>query len=714
MTSVPITAPAILEFNPADYAPRQAYIADTETNGLLGLGLSKMHCLVLVDMVTDEALEFADQPGETPIACGLMLLRQARLIVGQNWIRYDDPVIRFLYPDWDTGATVIDTLILSRLLWGDLREIDADKRKAAFARITKHQKLNLPGPAPEPYALPGKLTGQHGLEAWGYRLGMLKGDYGKQENAWEVWTREMQDYCVRDCRVTQKFLQTCLAKKPRLGAVQMEHEFAEILAFQERRGFAFNERKAVKLLTQLVTRRLQLENELVAAVPPWWAPCSVAKFNKDKPDAPRPPREKTVKRTMRRKRPDLGAGVIEHVEAGAIYTPVELVEFNPKSRQQVGERLQALYGWKPQELTQEGHAKVDETILAKLPYPIAPLLTEYFTVQKRIGQLSEGEQAWLKLVRNGRIYGPVNTIGAVTRRCTHSAPNVAQVPASGSPYGHDCRELFETTAGWVLVGADASGLELRTLAHFLAIAAKDGGAYAKLLLEGDVHWATVQGLGITQVSRIKDDPYHDAYRDAAKTFIYGYLYGAGDLKAGAILWDLILRLRTEGLDWEPVARHLFGAFNDIAPSDDHLARVGRKAKAKFLAKTPALKKLRELVTDAARERGFIQALDKSPVKIRSAHSALNTLLQSAGALVVKMATVILHRNLKAAGLVRGVDFAQVAHIHDELQIECKDLEVAEIVGQHARRAMAEAGRHYNLALPIDGEFKIGENWACTH
>jgi DNA polymerase I-like protein with 3'-5' exonuclease and polymerase domains len=705
----------VLQFNPADYAPRQAFIADTETNGLLGLGLSKMHCLVLIDLVTKEELEFSDQPGETPIAMGLMLLRHARLIVGQNWIRYDDPVIRFLYPDWDTGARIIDTLILSRLLWGDLREIDADKRKRAFERIAEEQKLfpHRP-PKNQPYALPGKLTGMHGLEAWGYRLGHFKGDYGKQENAWEVWTKEMQDYCVQDCRVTLTFFNTCLSKKPLLAAVEMEHEFAEILAFQERRGFAFDERKAVKLLTQLVAKRAALEAELAAAVPPWWAPVNLTPYDKAKPNAPRPPRERVVKRTMRRKRPDLGPSVIEHVEAGAIWTPVELVEFNPKSRQQVGERLQALYGWKPAEKTDDGHAKVDETILGKLPYSIAPMLAEYFTIVKRVGQLSEGEQAWLKLVRNGRIHGSVNTIGAVTRRCTHSNPNVAQVPSSGSAYGHDCRELFTTTPGWILVGADASGLELRLLAHFLAVSAKDGGAYAKVLLEGDVHWATVVGLGLAEGSRIKDDPYHDAFRDAAKTFIYGFLYGAGDLKAGAILWDLIIKLRRDGLEWESHSRRLFGAFNDIAPDEACMARAGKRAKTRFLNKTPAIKKLREAVSDLARTQGFIRALDKSPVKIRSAHSALNTLLQSAGALVVKMATVILHRLLHEDGLVRGVDFAQVAHIHDELQIEARTQEIANHIGKRAQEAMTAAGEHYRLAIRIDGEFKIGETWAQTH
>lgn len=675
------------------------FAADTETNGLLDT-VSRMHSLVLIDLDTGEVISCADQPGFRPLSEGLQLLAEAALIVGQNWIRYDDPAIRKLYPWWDTKAAVRDTLVLSRLIWGDLKVIDAQKRKKGLAKG-------------QPYALPPALTGQHGLEAWGYRLGLLKGDYGKQDDAWERWTPEMQEYCVRDVQVTVKFWELIHTKRWTEASVEMEHAFAWILATQERRGFEFDERAAQALLSTLVGRRLELEQSLKSQVRPWFVSNGVSTPKKDRKLKRPALGEVTTEVIVRGKRKVVTRPVLEEETAGAPFTKIKLREFNPSSRQQVGDRLIKLYGWEPDEFTPEGQPKVDETILEKLSYPITPDLAAYFLVQKRIGQLSEGDQAWLRLVRNGRIYGSVNTLGAVTGRCTHSNPNVSQVPASGSAYGHECRSLFRATTalGWVLVGCDAGGLELRCLAHFLY--RYDGGAFARALLEGDIHWINVQAMGLTAEARNAENPYHAAFRDVAKTFVYGFLYGCGDVKAGKILWDLILRLRREGLEYLEHQARLFGDIQGTAPTEAELARAGKKLKTRFLKRSPALKKLREVVADKAKAQGYILGLDGRVLKIRSAHAALNTLLQSAGALVVKMATVILHRLLRERGYVLDRDFAQVAHIHDEIQLECRK-EIADAVGTAAKEAMALAGQHFTFRLPIDGDFKIGLTWADTH
>ncbi|WP_051247715.1 DNA polymerase [Inquilinus limosus] len=697
MTSVPLRPlPQHLTFNLEDYSPGEAFFADTETNGLYDT-VTKMHSLVLIDMVNGAVISCADQPGYVPIRTGLDMLAKAKLIVGQNWIRYDDPVIRKLYPEWDTQAVVRDTLVLSRLIWGDLREIDATNRKKALARGAV-------------YALPGPLTGQHGLEAWGYRLGLRKGDYGKQENAWETWNEAMQTYCVGDVRVTEKFWNLIISRKPSLAAVEMEHEFAEILAYQERRGFRFDEAKAQELYATLVRRRSELKRELEGAIRPWYVSEG----------------EVTPKKSRRVKRPDLGTRMVpvkkrgkvaweaqpvtEEYTEGVPYTKVSLREFNPSSRQQVADRLITLYGWEPDEFTPDGHPKVDETVLEKLPYDLAPLLTEFFTVEKRIGQLAEGEQAWLRLVRNGRIYGSVNTIGAVTRRCTHSNPNVAQVPSVTAPYGAECRALFIPTEGWFQVGADASGLELRCLAHFLH--RYDGGVYGKILLEGDVHWANACAMGLVSGDRDPENKRHKIIREGVKRWFYGFLYGSGDLKAGKILQDILTDLKKFGLPYEDLKEKFFGDVE--VPGEELLKKVGGKLKRNFLSKTPALKKLIEAVQSKAKAQGYIMALDGQALKIRSAHAALNTLLQSAGALVVKKATVIVHRILAQEGLVRGEDFAMVAHIHDEMQFEARTEEIADRVGKAAVQALSEAGDHFRFRVRIDGEFKVGRSWLDTH
>src|SRR5690606_27698447 len=244
------------------------------------------------------------------------------------------------------------------------------------------------------------------------------------------------------------------------------------------------------------------------------------------------------------------------------------------------------------------------------------------TLFRSISQLAEGDQAWLKVERNGKIHGSVNPNGAVTGRATHAYPNVAQVPAvrkgkkdgetvilygGEGGYGWECRELFTVPDGWSLVGSDASGLELRCLAHFMA--RYDGGKYGKVLLEGDIRSENQKAAGLHT-------------RDNAKTFIYAFLYGAGDAKIGKIVKK--------------------------GPAD------GKRLKAKFLAKTPALKRLIEAVRNAAK-RGYLIGLDGRQLHVRSAHAALNTLLQSAGALVCKKWLVMVEEELQARGLKHGWD-----------------------------------------------------------
>ena len=361
---------------------------------------------------------------------------------------------------------------------------------------------------------------------------------------------------------------------------------------------------------------------------------------------------------------------------GCPFTEITYTEFNPASRDHIANRLKTLFGWDPREFTKEGKPKVDEEILLAMPYPEAKLLAEYFIVDKRLGQLATGNEAWMRHADEGRIHGSVNTNGAVTGRMTHASPNLAQVPGNGAPYGKRCRELFMASTGMVLIGCDADALELRCLAGYMA--AFDGGAYIRTVLEGkkedgtDMHSINARILGCS--------------RDVAKVWFYAFIYGAGDEKLGLILGYMAGK----------------GA-----------ATQGKRSRAKFLAGLPALGSITERAKQKARVQGYLRGLDGRKIAARAEHAALNTLLQGAGAILMKQALVILDRDLQSSGLDPGVDYEFVANVHDEWQIEALPQHV-ELIERLAPAAIREAGVQLNFRCPLAGNAGHGPNWAETH
>jgi DNA polymerase I-like protein with 3'-5' exonuclease and polymerase domains len=313
-------------------------------------------------------------------------------------------------------------------------------------------------------------------------------------------------------------------------------------------------------------------------------------------------------------------------------------------------------GWKPTKHTEKGSVVVDESVLSEVTdIPECKLMAEYFLVQKREAMLSNIID---HVDEDGRVHGYVNTNGAVTGRMTHSDPNMAQIPAGYSPYGKEFRSIFTVDRNMKLVGCDASGLELRMLAHYM-----NDGDYTNELLTGDIHSANQKAAGLDT-------------RDKAKTFIYAFLYGAGDAKIGTVVGGN--------------------------------AKDGAKLKERFLRNTPALGSLRERVSAAAK-RGYLKGLDGRKLWLRSEHAALNTLLQSAGAIVMKKALTILHDN----ATLNGIDFKFVGNIHDEFQTEVEATQ-AEQFGVLAVDAIRIAGQELGLRCPLDGEYRVGINWSETH
>lgn len=645
---------------------------DLESDGLLD-ELTVIHTLHMYDTETGKFLRFNDgffadgasAPRDGSIEDGIKLLGEADAICGHNIINFDVPAIKKLNPSFHPKGVLHDTLIYSRYLYPHMTDVDMEGVRT--------------GRRPRDF---GKLIGSHNLKSWGIRLGEHKGDY---TGGWTLFTQDMEDYAYQDIVVTRRLWEFLSAKEYSEDAVRLEHDTAFLIHLQERCGFLFDRDKAHDLERILRGRKAELEDRLRAVFPPWEEPIRKG----GKPYVFMPKRDNAK----------LG------YKAGVGVPKFKTVSFNPGSRDHIANRLQALYDWKPVEFTETGKPKIDETTLGGLDFPEAKLLVEYLTVDKRLGQLAEGSQAWLKRVgSDDRIHGRVNTLGAVTRRMTHSYPNMAQVPAVRAPYGKDCRSLFRVADGFKLVGCDAEGLELRMLAHYMA--RFDAGAYVKTVVEGskddgtDVHTVNQRFIGLNS-------------RDSAKTWIYAYLYGAGNLKLGSIIYDDYSDRQREGFH----GKYPPGDLRDRA-----LVRLGTKARRSVEEGLPALGKLQAKVKTLA-ARKYLKTVDGGRLRVRSAHAALNTLLQGGGAVVMKKAAVILLDDLMSTGwepnwvtgwLHRGEDrLGFVANIHDEYQLEVPT-HLSNEIGEAAARAIRLAGEAFNLRCPLAGAFQIGDSWADSH
>lgn len=558
-------------------AETPALLFDIETDGLLE-NTTKIHCICAMDYQTKEKWVWNSQQGNFDDFFDWAY--NYPIIVAHNGLCFDVPVLHKLHPA-QMLPRCFDTLVATRLIWTDVANDD-------FARI-RSKKL--------PVEFPKKLIGRHSLKAWGYRLGEYKDDYAEvTENAWDHWSQEMEDYCMQDVVVLGKLYDHILKQNYSPEALSLEHEFQEVIFKQEQTGVLFDVKKATELYAQLASRRDVLKSELQEVFPP-----------KREVEVFVPKRDNKVR----------------GYKAGVPIERVYSIPFNPSSREQIADRLTSL-GWSPSEFTETGQPVVDEDVLESISgqFSVCKRLVEYLSLSKIIGMLAEGNNAWLKLYDKGhKIHGRVITNGAVTGRCTHNSPNLAQIPARGN-FGSVCRSLFIAPDGMQMVGCDASGLELRMLASYMA--RYDRGNYAHEILNGDIHTKNQLAAGLPT-------------RNDAKTLIYALNYGAGDEKLGSIVAP------------------------DASPSVQKAK--GKYLRAKFYKAVPALKRLTEDVQAAASKRKYLIGIDGRRLNIRSQHSALNTLLQSAGAVMMKYATVIFHKLAKEEGYILGDGYVEVLHVH---------------------------------------------------
>jgi DNA polymerase I-like protein with 3'-5' exonuclease and polymerase domains len=490
--------------------------------------------------------------------------------------------------------------------------------------------------------MPKKLSGRHGLETWGYRLGEHKGDY----NDWSKFTEEMLIYNVQDVVVTTKLYKLLMKGKTPLEALQLEQDVQRIITQQHINGWKFDIKKAQELHVILLANMEPLAKEVHEIFLPKFLPKTGG--------------VKIPKKPFRR----------NGVWTMGPHQPIELRAFNPNSSQHIARWLINDFGWEPYEFTDKGAPKTGAEYIRHIPHAgIVPLL-KWLDNNKLLTMLADGDNAWLrKVTPKGRIHGSVDILGANTGRFTHNNPNLAQVPSSTAFMGEEARSLFTVERGYTLVGADASGLELRMLSHFMA--PHDGGKYGNIVVNGDIHTANQEAAGLPT-------------RDNAKTFIYGWLYGAGDAKIGSIV--------------------------------NGSKAVGAKLKSEFLASTPGVADLINGIQHKVlpRSRGgqgakYLKGISGRRLYVRSPHSALNLILQSAGAYYMKYVLVELDRRLRA----QGFDYKHVGNIHDEFQMEILDAHVEEVM-KVTEQTFEDVGYMMGLRIKMAGEAKAGKTWAETH
>ena len=429
--------------------------------------------------------------------------------------------------------------------------------------------------------------------------------------------------------------------------IKLEMDMAMLMAQQEASGFRFDMDAAVRV-------RAQLQDEFDSITE------AIAKIYLYVPG-----------KVFTPKRADKKRGYV----AGAPMT--RLTDFNPTSRQNIAWALQTFRGARFTKITETGKPKVDEATLSEVRdialsagnqqlHDECEMFIRLLTLQKWLGQLSEGTNSWFNSIEGDGCIHHSCTLSTQTGRNAHRGPNLGQVVSA--PWA---RELFVPHPGHIMVGADLEGLELRLLGHYLA--AFDEGSFAEVVVNGDIHQQNADRVGCT--------------RTQVKTLTYAFIYGAGDVKLGHSLQPEL--------------------------SDAQKKTLGGELRRKFLDAIPGLEPLVDAVKLKVRSTGRLRGLDGRPIFCRAEHSSPNFLLQSAGAIISKRWVVIGQQMIDSAGLTYNTDYTRCAYVHDEVQMSVVPAEV-DRMKMLLEAAAPEAGKYYNLRVPIGACADHGSSWQETH
>ncbi|MDM0006462.1 DNA polymerase [Variovorax sp. J22G73] len=633
-------------------------VFDLESNGLL-MELDRVWVMSIGNVRTGEVLTYTDHDPRFPsLADGITRLsqqikrnekRKRRCLIAHNGIGFDVKALRKLrlidIPLW----AVYDTLVMGRL-----RD-------------------------------PERLGG-HKLESYGIEMGILKGVY---DGGWDAYSEDMRAYCGQDSVVTIALFEKLKATLAWGESLDLEHCVAYLIDLQMENGFLLDVRRGMVVAAELYDERQRCVAELQQVFPPIYVSAGT----------------KTPKRLCNYK---ATADRPAYSVVGP-YTAIKLQEFNAGSEHHVAMRLRRKYGWIAP-TTEKGNPNVTEEVLKKIgDYPEVQSLLKFGKADKRYTQLAgppkikNGRKfggGWLHHTDDSnRVHGFVNSNGAVTGRMTHRMPNSANIDKDAR-----LRALWVPRDGWVLMGCDAEGLELRVLAHYLY--PWDKGEFARQLLEGD----KTKGTDAHSINRRNTELFS---RDGAKTLIYGALYGAGDEKAGRIWiedWQSSGKPLSEWPRWAVEQSKRDPSRWRVRPAKE----IGKRVKTRLIDGIKGFAELKKKIAEKAKSQGYIRGLDGRRIRIRHAHAALNSLLQGAGAIVMKKALVLLHEAITAKGYVHGIDFGYCANVHDEWQIECRTQHLAEEIGEMGKSAITRAGELLKSHCRLDGAFDIGNNWHETH
>jgi DNA polymerase I len=716
---------------------------DLEGNGLLRQEsatkhrMTKLWCVGALDVETREKFYWGWDLGEENLKHALRFISECDLALAHNGIGFDYQVLEELFPgEFKRPAKAWDTMVCSKVIWPADTLIGPDMQRIREG------------------SLPGRLLKSHSLEAWGYRLGTFKVDYS---GGFEEWRPAMASYMMSGDLDVPDAMWTLIKK--RLGwtdpekaplvwpelVLEVEHEVARIIKRQELDGVTFDMESAVELSKELLNEQKRIETRLIEVFGSWWQPLDDPKAGTTAarttrtilgqyPDVTLP---RVSEKTGKELKPYVGPPLLELCEGDA-FVRIERTTFNPGSRDHLGMRLQAVFGWKPKAFGKDGKPTVDESTLSEIPDAVMPadirqLILDYFVVTKTYGMLSKGAKAWIALCNKhgekhgsvNRIHGAMDTIGAVTRRGIHKDPNLSQVPSvkkekvtreDGSKveqvvkglkgrYGYECRSLFTADPGWEQTGCDASSLELIDLGHYL--------------------WPMDDGAFSARVCDPKRDPHQEhadlagMLRADAKTAIYLKVYGGSAYKLSLDIdiedHEIPEYLGYRGLPM--LLKSLEQRFDAdfVRKLDDRQKAKIAKARTIILKLEAGIEGLKDLIesVQGAAQRGWLKAIDKSRIHVRKPHAALNSLLQSAGAISCKLWIMLVHRELERRGLAWGKDYRQVLWVHDELQFTHRP-GLGPVIKEVCEEMLVRAGEMLGLRGRYRTDGKTGKHWADTH
>ncbi len=711
-------------------------VYDLESDGLLDR-LTRIHSLIIRHYETGDVYVFRRNKTEDTIINGVRMLERAKVRVGHNVIAFDEEAIKLVYPDYNPQGKLRDTLPMVRMLFADQKDKD-------FRLWERNQ-------------LPGQLIGANTLKAWGYRVGLNKGDYADDKAAeakekgitdpdeiiqyvWGSWNQEMEDYCELDVDVNVALWAKCLRAQWPEPSIVFQHQAHSLWSDAEKNGIYFRKEEAEKLAEEIKVEAEKLGKIAIEHYGVWFAPGKkyiVAPLWDDpggvnkKKKYPEPRKKwgedlsRSIwgeicipKKSLKFKDPNRG----DRFE-GAAFCPIVYKEFKPTSRQMIIDRFTVIYNWKPFEddFTEKGNPEINDEVLRNLigKIPMAEELAEVFYLNKRLGQIATGKEAWLKHVdAEGKIHPRFNVGATLSGRVAHSNPNIGQVPRvvkvdvknkdgslnkkvlgpDGKPiaacfdangefkkkvvlkgrkgkHGWDCRHLFYVPPEWgIMVGCDLAGIELRCLANLAQ--PFDDGVLIDIILNGDIHAINQAAAGLDN-------------RDQAKTLIYALIYGGGDRKLGAIV--------------QPLA------------DEETQRKLGAEMRARLMLNVPSLRFAVEWVKKHA-SKGILPGLDGRRLFVRSPHSALNLKLQSDATLIAQKWGLLCEESLLDMGLEHSWngDFVFLMWVHDEIQIALRHgVDVAE-VETRLTDAAAKAGLYFGYVCPVAAEAKHGADWAITH